>query len=214
MTVFSSCRRFLKALLPISVLFLFVVTICAVLPNVFRRFPIETLIVTAVFVFCGVALILCAGELVVIGWVVDFLSEVYMPKALAKPAPLEYERVREIIVVKLRDNIITLRQCQSVQRQLKRLIDEHHCDFVLDFLHAEKISKRFRGVMVHIMKAARKEAGKCGKPYRPVALPHRAVFRVFDDRERAVEEMSKHDGHGWVVLCSVPVGIRAFSGLT
>jgi hypothetical protein len=94
------------------------------------------------------------------------------------------------------------------------LIDEHHCNFVLDFLYAEKISISFRGVMVHLMKAARREAGELGKPYRPVALPHGAVFRVFNDRERAVEEMSKHDGHGWVVLCSVPVGIRAVSDLT
>jgi hypothetical protein len=68
--------------------------------------------------------------------------------------------------------------------------------------------------MVHFMKAARREAGKLGKPYRPVALPHGPVFRVFDDRECAVEEMSKHDGHGWVVLCSVPDGIRAVSDLT
>ncbi len=206
-------RRFLKALLGTSVLFLLALTIYAALLSVSRRFPLETLIVVAVFTVCGIALILCAGELVVIGWLVDFLSEVYLPQAQARPAPLEYERVGEIIVVKLRDNVITLQQCRSVQEQLKRLVDEHHCDFVLDFFHAEKISKRFRGVMVHILKAARREAVKRGKPCRPVALPRGAVFRVFDDREHAVEEMSKHDGHGWVVLCSVPVGIRAVSGL-
>jgi hypothetical protein len=214
MRVFSHRRRFLKALLGISVLFLLALVIYEVLLSVFGRFPLETLIVMAVFVFCGIALILCAGELVIFGWVVDFLSEIRMPGIQARPVPLEYERVGEIIVVKLRDNIITLQQCQSVQKQLKRLIGEHHCDFILDFFHVEKISRRFRGVMVHIMKAARREAVKRGKPYRPVALPHRALFRVFDDRECAVEEMSKHDGHGWVVLCSVPVGIRAFSGLT
>jgi hypothetical protein len=213
MKVLSHRRRFLKALLRISVLFLFVLTSGTLLPHVFRRFPLETLIVAAVFSICGVSIILYMGELVVIGWVVDFLSEAY-PAAQAKPVPLEYERLGEIIVVKMRDNIITLRQCQSVQKQLKRLIDEHHCDFVLDFFHAEKISKRFRGVMVHVRKAARREAGRCGKPYRPVALRRGAVFRVFEDREHAVEEMSKHDGHGWVVLCSVPVGIRAFTGLT
>ena len=137
-----------------------------------------------------------------------------MPKSQARSVPLEHEQVGEIIVVKLRNNIATDRQCLSVQKQLKCLIDEHHCNFVLDFLYAEKTSKSFRGVMVHLMKAARREAGELGKPYRPVALPHGAVFRVFNDRERAVEEMSKHEGHGWVVLCSVPVGIRAVSDLT
>ena len=101
-----------------------------------------------------------------------------------------------------------------MQKQLKRLIGEHHCNFVLDFSSAEKISKRFRGVMVYIMKAARREAGKRGRPYRVAALPRGAVFQVFDNSQRAVEEMSQHDEQGWVVLCSVPVGIRAFSGLT
>ena len=168
MTVFSDCRRFLKALLPILVLFLFVLTICAVLPHVFRRFPIETLIVATILVVSGLSVVVYMGELVVIGWIMDFLSEVYMPRGQARPAPLEYERVGEIIVVKLRDNIITLQQCQSVQKQLKRLIDEHHCDFVLDFLHAEKISKRFRGVMVQVMKAAHREAGKLASRIDPL----------------------------------------------
>ena len=35
------------------------------------------------------------------------------------------------------------------------------------------------------------------------------LFRVFADREAAIEEMGKHDGHGWVVLCSVTPGTRA-----
>jgi hypothetical protein len=214
MTVFSFRRRFLKVLLGISVSLLLAVTLHAALLGVFRRFPLETLIVTAVFVVCGIALILCAGELVILAWIVDFLSEIHVPGIRAKPAPLEYERVGEIIVVTLRDNIITVQQCQSVQKQLRRLMGEGHCDFVLDFSSAEKISRRFRGVMVHLSKAARREAGKLGRPYRPVALPRGAVFKVFDDRQRAIEGMSQHDGHGWVALCSVPVGIRAFSGLT
>jgi hypothetical protein len=205
---------FLKALLGISVLFLLVVTAGPTLLSVVRRHPLDSLIVAGILVGSGVLVILYIGELVVLGWIVDFLSEIGMPKIQAGPVPLEYEQVGEIIVVTLRDNIVTLRQCQSVQQQLKRLIDEHHCDFVLDFSHAEKLSRSFRGVMVYVLKAARREAGKLGKPYRPVASPHGAVFRVFADRERAVEEMSKHDGHGWVVLCSVPFGIRAVSGLT
>ena len=214
MKIFGYRRPFLQALLGILVLILFVLTISAVLLSVFKSFPLETLIIVAVFAVCGIAIVLYIGELVILCWVVDFLSEIGMPKIQARPVPLEYEQVGEIIVVKLRNNIATVRQCLSVQKQLKCLIDEHHCNFVLDFLYAEKTSKSFRGVMVHLMKAARREAGKLGKPYRPVALPHGAVFRVFNDRQRAVEEMSKHDGHGWVVLCSVPVGIRAVSDLT
>ena len=73
------------------------------------------------------------GNLVIIGWVVDFLSGIGVPKFRAKPVPLEYEQVGEIIVVKLRDNIATLGQCQTVQSQLKHLVAEHHSDFVLDF---------------------------------------------------------------------------------
>jgi hypothetical protein len=130
------------------------------------------------------------------------------------PDPLEYEQVGEIIVVTFRNNIATIRQCQSVQKQLKRLIDGHHCDFVLDFCYADRISKSFRGVMFQFMKAAHGEAKRLGNPDPPVALPHGRVFQAFADRRRAVEEMSKHRGHGWVVLCSVPVGIRALSGLT
>jgi len=179
-----------------------------------RRYPLEILIIVGVFVACGIAVVLYVGELVIVGWVVDFLSELGVPKIQAMPGPLEYEQVGEIIVVKLRDNIATIGLCLAVQKQLKALIDEHYCDFVLDFLRAEKISKSFREVMVQFMKAARSEAGRLGKPYRPIALSRGEVFRVFDDRERAVEEMSKHDGHGWVVLCSVPVGVRAVSDLT
>ncbi len=189
-------------------------TIGAELLSVFRRFPLETLLAAALLAVAVIAVVLYMGELVVIGWVVDFLSEFGMPKIQARPVPLECEQVGEITVVTLRDNIATILQCQLVQKQLDRLIDEHHCDFVLDFLYAGTISKSFRGVMFHAMKAARREAGRLGKPYRPVALRQGEVFTVFDDRERAVEEMSEHDGHGWVVLCSVPVGIRAVSKLT
>jgi hypothetical protein len=68
--------------------------------------------------------------------------------------------------------------------------------------------------MLHLVKAARQEAVKLGKSYRPVAVTHGAAFRVFADRECAIKEMSRHDGHGWVVLCSVPAGVRAVSDLT
>jgi hypothetical protein len=213
MSILGYRRPFLKALPGLLVLFLFTLTISVALLGVSRRFPLETLIVAAVFAVSGLAVVLYMGELVVIGWVVDFLSEIGMPKIHATPVPLEYEQVGEFIVVTLRDNIAGVFQCQSVQKQLKHLIDEHHCDFVLDFMYAGRISKSFREVMVHVAKAARKEAEKLGKPYRPVTLPRGPAFRVFDDRKRAIEEMSQHDGHGWVVLCAVPVGIRAVSDL-
>ena len=181
---------------------------------------LNILLIAAVFIVTGIAVLLYVGQLVILGWIMDlltaleeFLSEIGMPKILVKPDPLEYEEVGEIIVVTLRYNIATIRQCQTVQKQLRYLIDEHHCDFVLDFSCADRISKTFRAVMFQFKKSARREAEKLGKPYRSVALPHGKVFRVFDDREHAVEKMSKHDGHGWVVLCSVPVGIRAISDL-
>ncbi len=136
-----------------------------------------------------------------------------MPKFHAKSEPLDCELVGEIIVVTLRDNIATARQCQSVAKQLKFLIDDHHCDFVLDFLYAGRISMGFREVMLDLRKAARKEAEKRGQLH---AVPQGSAFRVFDDRQTALEEMSSgggHGWHGWVVLCSVPVGVRAVSEL-
>jgi hypothetical protein len=182
---------------------------------------INIFLVAAVFAMVVIAVLLYIGQLVVLGWIVDvlseiedFLSQLGMPRIRPRPDPLEYEQVGEIIVVTLRNNIATLRQCQSVQKQLKRLTDEHHCDFVVDFSFADRISRSFRAVMFHFLKAVRKEARRLGNPGRPVAVPRGKVFRVFEDRQRALEEMSKHDGHGWVVLCAVPVGIRAVSDLT
>jgi hypothetical protein len=212
-----SGKRPWQFLLMLLLLFMLTATICAVLPRVARRFPFETFVFVVVLSIGGISIVLYIGQLVIVGWVVDlvdFLSEIGMPKIKARPVPLECEHVGEIIVVKLRDNIASIQQCQSVQKQLTCLIDEHHCDFVLDFSCAGRISRSFRGAMVHLMKAAHKEAGELSKPYCPLALAHEAVFKVFDDRAHAVEEMSKHEGHGWVVLCSVPLGIRAFSGLT
>lgn len=198
-------------------LLLMLAAICAVLLgvlSVFRRFPLETLIFATVIAIAVMGVVLYIWGLVIIGWVVDFLSDIGMPKFLARPVPLQYEQVGEIVVVTLRDNIATAGHCLSVEKQLKRLVDEQHCDFVLDFLYAGNVSTSFRGVMLRLMKAARREAEKLGKPYFPLALPQGELFRVFDDGQRAIEEMSKHAGHGWVVLCSVPVGIRAVSETT
>jgi hypothetical protein len=172
-------------------------------------FPLETLLAAAIVAACVIAVFLYVGELVVVGWIVDFFSWLTTPILHVKQTPLVCQQVGEMVVVKLSDNIVTARQCQTVQKQLNRLVDEHHCDFVLDFACVGKVSIRFRGVMVQLARGARREAGKLGKPYRPVALPPGDVFRVFADRESAVAEMGKHEGHGWVVLCSVPAGIRA-----
>jgi hypothetical protein len=151
-------------------------------------------------------------QLAIIGGIVDFLAQLGLPSIHASTIPLEYELVGEMVVVTLRDNIATAAQCQSVERELNRLINEHRCDFILNFLFAGRISKQFRGVIVKLTKAARKEARSLGKPDRLLALPHGELFQLFDDVDRAVEEMSRHGGHGWVVLCSVPVGIRAVFG--
>jgi hypothetical protein len=215
MRIFRYRRPSLGKHFGITVFFLCVLaTICAVLYSASRNYPLETLIIAAILALAGIGIILYFWELVILGWVVDFLSDIGGPRIYPRPAPLECEQAGEIIVVKLRDNIATVWQCQAVQKQLKHLIDEHHCDLVLDFFHAGNISTSFRGVMVHVMKAARREAERLGLPYRPVALPRGEVFRVFKDWEAAVKEMSQHDGHGWVVLCSVPAGIRAVSDLT
>ncbi len=179
-------------------------------PRVFRRYPLETLIVTGVLAIAVAGIVLYIGELVAIGWIVDFLSAIGMPK-IQITARLQYEQIGEAIVVTLRDDIATVLQCQAVQKQLQRLIEEHHCDFVLDFGSAGSVSTSFRGVMLRLGKAARREAERLGKMYRPLGLPSGEVFKIFDDRQAAVEQMAKHQGHGWVVLCSVPIGIRAVS---
>ena len=206
-------RAFLKILLGVTVLWLAALTIGPPLLDVARRNPLNSLLVVAILVGSGVLVFLYIGELVVLGWIVDFLSQIGVPKR-AWTIPLDYEQVGEIIVVTLPDNVASMRQCEAMQKQLRSLIDEHHCDFVFDFSRAEKLSRSFRKVLLYVMKAARKEAWNLGRPNRPLALPTGATFRVFADRQRAVEAMSKHDGHGWVVLCAVPVGIRAVSGLT
>lgn len=200
---------FLKVVLTVLILLILVATFGPLLFGVVRRFPLETLIIVGIVAVSASGVVLYIGELVVIGWAVDFLSEIGMPKLHTPPVPLEYQQIGEIVVVALHD-IGTVFQCQAVQKQLKHLMDEQHCDLVLDFQYAGRISHSFREVLLYLAKAARNEAAMLGKP--PVA--HRAVFRVFDEKIQAVEEMSKHEGHGWVVLCSVPVGIRAVAGLT
>jgi hypothetical protein len=189
-------------------------TVWAVLLSVAKVgsiYPLETLIVMAIIAFALVGVVLYIGELAIIGWIMDLLLWISMLGMHAKEAPLDYEQVGEVILVKLSDNIVSVRQCRSVQKQLKRLIDERHCDFILDFSGIGKISSRFRGVMVRLSRAARRQAGRLGKPYRPLALPRGDAFRVFDDSPIAVEEMGRHEGHGWVVLCGVPAGLRAVS---
>jgi hypothetical protein len=194
----------------LAIVLLLALAVCAIWPRVFRRYPLESLITAGVLAIAVLSVVLYLGELTVVGWIVDFLSAIGMPK-IPIVAALECEQVGEIIVVTLRDNIATVFQCQAVQKELNRLVDEHRCDFVLDFSATGSVAMSFRRVMLGLKKAARRAAEKLGKTYRPLALPHGEEFRVFDDRRQALEEMSKHVGHGWVVLCSVPVGIRAVS---
>ena len=54
--------------------------------------------------------------------------------------------------------------------------------------------------------------GEAGKPDGPIDVPPGEIFQVFDDKRLAVERNVPAGGHGWVVLCSVPVGIRAVFG--
>jgi hypothetical protein len=191
---------------------LFVLTpIFVVLLDVAKRFPLETLTAVAILAFAAVCIVLYVGELVVIGWIMDAAVFLTTPRTRQKPVPIQCEQIGEILVVKLGDTIATFEQCQSVQKQLIRLIGEHHCDFILDFSSVKNISSGFRGVIVRLTRAVRAEARRLGRQYCPLAVPGGELFRVFADRHSAVKEMARHDGHGWVVLCSVPVGIRAVS---
>ena len=95
-------------------LFLFVLALGAVLVSVAGRFPLETLIFGTVIAIAVIGVILYIWELTIIVWIVDFLSELGMPKFQARQVALEYEQVGEIIVVTLRENIATLRDCHSV----------------------------------------------------------------------------------------------------
>ena len=183
----------------------------AILLSLGKTFPLETLIVGRPGCASGAGSSLYVGELMVIGWIVD-LPEWLATRALP-PAhvPLTVEHVGPIAVVTLSDNIASERECRSVAQQLDRLIADHCCDFVFDFSRIKKLSSGFRDVLLHATQAARAEAERQGKPYRNLELPSGATFRIYDDRERAVEKMARHAGHGWVVLCAVPVGIRAVS---
>jgi hypothetical protein len=207
------CRLLLIALAGISVLALLGLVLGPPVLDFAQQHPVRSLIIASIFVGSGVFVLLYMGELAVLGWIVDFIDQIGMPKPRG-PLPLDYEQVGPMIVVTLPENLATVRQCQSIEKQLKDLINEHHCDFVFDFSRAEKLSRSFRQVLLYVMKAARQEAWNLGKPSRPMALRAGAKFKVFEDRQRALGAMAKHDGHGWVVLCGVPFGLRAVSKLT
>jgi hypothetical protein len=195
-----------------SLFALFVLTtVCAILLSAGKSYPLETLIVGGIVAGAVLAVIMYIGELVVIGWVMDFPAWLVERALPAAHVPLEYEVAGEILVVTLSDNIASVRECRSVQQQLDRLIAGQHCDVILDFTSIKKLSSGFREVLTHVTQTARGEAEKRGKSYRDLDRPIGETFLVFDDREQALAEMLKHDGHGWVVLCAVPVGIRAVS---
>ncbi len=179
-----------------------------------ERFPLGTLIFGTIFALSAVAVVLYIGELVVLGWLVDVLDWIASSGIRARYAPLEFDQVGEVLIVKLGDHIVSDEHCQAVQRQFDRFVGEHYCDFILDFSAVGRLARGFRGVMTHLAAAARSEAERLGKPFRPVPVPPGEIFRMFDDAAHALEEMGRHDGHGWVVLCCVPPGIRAASDVT
>jgi hypothetical protein len=189
-------------------------TLCAILLKVGTAFPMQTLIVLGIVAGAALAIVLYVGELVVIGWIVDipkWLAERAMPAA---HVPLEHEHVGQITVVTLSDNIASARECRSVKEQLERLISAGHCDIVLDFSRVKKLASGFRDVLVQVTRAARRAAEKRRQPYRGPELLPGETFRVYADRDEALAEMALHDGHGWIVLCAVPIGIRAVSDAT
>ena len=162
----------LTTLLGVAITLVVVVAIFPLfLAGALQRFPLETLIVAGILAISVLAIVLYIWELVLIGWVMDFIQSIGMPRIRAVYVPLEYEPVGEVIVVSLCSDIATVLECQSVERQMRHLIDEGYCDFVFDFLRAGKVSRHLRYVMLHLAKAARKQAAKLGKPHRPFALP-------------------------------------------
>ena len=213
MKIAAFCRLLLTIVLVLAFLALVALMCGPSLLDFVKRRPLDSLLVAAILIGSAIAVILYIGELVVLGWIVDFIDRIGMPKPRG-PVPLEFEQFGQTTVVAVPEIVATVRDCRSMQEQLKGLIDAHHCDFVFDFSRAEKLSRHFRQVLLYAAKAARKEAWNLGIPARPLPLPVGAKFKVFEDRQQAMETMAKHDGHGWVVLCGVPFGLRALSKLT
>jgi hypothetical protein len=57
--------------------------------------------------------------------------------------------------------------------------------------------------LLRLMKRARTVAEQLGKRATAPPRPLGRVFKMFDDRANAVAEMSKFNGHGWIVFCPV-----------
>jgi hypothetical protein len=197
----------------ISLLILLTTIVAGVLTvlRFYRIFPLETLIIVGVLAMTLSAVLLYVGQLYVMGWVVDFFDALNHPKPKSLTVPLDLRLVGEVMVVRLGDNISNLDECRAVEKQLREEIKQGHCDFVLDFSSAGRISLHFRSVIVALTKAARHEARTLGKPYHAAVLPPGKTFHQFDDERQALEAIASHGGHGWVVLCGVPVGVRAVS---
>ena len=158
-------RRFLNSAFTVALLYLFVLAALTLLLAALTAYPIQTLIIVGIAAFSVLAVVLYIWELVAIGWIMDFLERIGMPRIQAVSVPLEYEEVGQIVVVGLRNNIGSVLDCQSVEKQLLQLIDEGRCDFIFDFRHAGKVSRHFHAVMLHVMKAA----GASGEAWQ--ALP-------------------------------------------
>jgi hypothetical protein len=187
------------------------VTVVAVLLGVAKTFPFESFLFLAILAGATLAVLLYVGQLTIVAWITDLSDWLATAGIHGRQPPLDYEEAGAIVVVKLSDNLVTARQCRWAEKQLQRLIAEQRCDLVLDFSGIERISSRFRDTMIRLAAAARQEAARQGLVYRPMRLPTGHVFPIFADRPSALAAMAAYDGHGWVVLCSVPTGIRAVS---
>ena len=57
------------------------------------KFPLETVIFGTIIAIAAIGLVLYIGELVIIGWVVDFLAGISMPKIQSRTVPLNTSKL-------------------------------------------------------------------------------------------------------------------------
>ena len=146
-----------------------------------ERFPLGTPIFGTIFALSAVAVVLFLGELVVIGWIVDFLDWIASSGIRARYAPLEFDQVGEVLIVKLGNHMVSDEHCQAVQRQLDRFVGEHYCDFILDFSAVGRLSRSFRGVMTRLASGAER-GGEAGQAVS--SRPHAARRNIPHVRRR------------------------------
>ena len=148
-------------LVPVALLALTIIAVAVL--EAAKRFPLGTLVFGTIFAplgHCHRALHRRTGghrlDRRLLDWIVS-------SRVRARYAPLEFDQVGEVLIVKLSDHIVSDAHCQAVQRQLDRFVDEHYCDFILDFSAVGRLSRSFRGVMTHLAGAARRRGGAAGQ---------------------------------------------------